>query len=133
MISIPRTHARKKSAEPGQRSAGTDTDDNGIEMVPHLFPDFRTSCALVRERIRRIAELVDVKSARNFFGQAERHVLIIFRMTARNIGTREPHFRAERTHMRDFFLRHFVGDDKDDAIAFRARDQARGRDRYCPR
>ena len=90
--------------------------------MAHLFPNFRTGRAFMRERIRRIAKLIDVKCAGNFFGQARRDVLIIFRMATRDVGPRQPHFGAERTHMRDFFLRHFVGNNKDDAVAFRAGD-----------
>ena len=95
--------------------------------MPHLFPDFRPGGALVRERIGRIAELIDVKCAGNFCRQSDRHVLIIFRMTARDIGPRHPHFGAECAHVRDFFLRHLVGNDQDNAIAFRAAISARPR------
>ncbi len=78
------------------------------------------SCA---SRIGRIAELVDVKRARDFLGQARGHILVIFRMPARDIGARHPHFRAERAHVRDFFLRHLVGNDEDDAITFGRGDE----------
>ena len=77
----------------------------------------------MREWIRRIAELVDIKSAGNFAGQTRRHILIIFRVAAPHIGTRQPHFGAESADVRDFFLRHLVRNNENDAVTFRRRDQ----------
>jgi hypothetical protein len=64
--------------------------------------------------------LIHIERAGNFFGKARSHILVIFRMAARHVRTRDPHFGAERFHMRDFFLRHFIGNYEQDAVAFRA-------------
>ena len=91
--------------------------------MSHLLPDLGAGAALVRERICWIAELIHIKGTRDFRGQVRRHVLVIFRMTARDVGSCQPHFGAERADMSNFFLRHFVGDNKNEAISFRAGDQ----------
>ena len=44
-------------------------------------------------------------------------------MTAGNVGPRHPYFRAECTHVRDLFLRHLIGDNKEAAIALCAGNQ----------
>src|ERR1700687_5033024 len=53
--------------------------------APQLFPNFGPSCPFLRERIRRIPELVHVKAARNFFSQSRGDVLVIFRVAARHV------------------------------------------------
>ena len=88
----------------------------------HLFPNFGTRGAFMRSRIRRIAELIHIKSTGNFFGKFRRHILIVFRMPARHIRARQSHLSTERAHMRDFFLRHLVGNNKNDAITLRSGD-----------
>ncbi len=88
--------------------------------MPHLFPNFRSGRALVRKGICRIAELVHIKPARNFFGESRSNILVIFRMAPCHIRTRDPHFGAECFYVRNFFLRHFVWNDKQDAITLRA-------------
>ena len=92
-------------------------------MVPHRFPDLGAGPSLVGKRIRRVAELVHVKRARNLRGQTRRHVLVILRMTARDVRARQPHFSPERANVRDFFLRHFVGNNQDGPVTFCAADQ----------
>ena len=87
--SAPRFDPIEESAETGQRSAGTDADNDRIDIVPHLLPNFRAGAAFVRERIGRIAKLIHVKRAGNFFGQTRRDVLIIFRMAAGHVGARQ--------------------------------------------
>ena len=77
----------------------------------------------MRERIRRITKLVHVKAAGNFFGEAKCYILVILGMAARHIRPCDPHFGAERSHMRYLFLRHLVGNHEQDAIAFRTRDK----------
>ena len=58
----------------------------------------------MRQGVCRIAKLINVKSAGNLAGEARRHVLIIFRMTARYVGTGQPNLGAERANVRDFLL-----------------------------
>jgi hypothetical protein len=91
--------------------------------VPHLFPNFRAGGALVCQRIGRIPELIHIECAGDFFGESGSHILVIFRMAARHVRTGDSHFSAERFHMRDFFLRHFIGNHQQDAVAFRAGNQ----------
>src|SRR5207253_3570564 len=78
----------------------------------------------MRQRIGRIAELINVKSAWNFAGQPRRHILIIFRMPSRHIGARQPDLGAKGADVRDFFLRHLVRYNENYAVAFRRRDQS---------
>ena len=72
----------------------------------------------MRQRIRRVAKLVDVKCARNFLGESCGHVLIIFRVAASHIRPGDPHFGTESSYVRNFFLRHLVRDHQQDAITF---------------
>ena len=114
----------EETAETRQRPARADTHHDRVEVMAHLLPNLRPGSAFVRERIGRIAELIDVEGAGNFRGEAGRHILIIFRMTAGDVGARHPHLGAERAHVRDFFLRHLVGDNENAAVAFCAGDQS---------
>ena len=91
--------------------------------MPHLLPNLRTGGALVRERIRRITKLVDVKATGNFLGEPRGNVLVILGMSARHIRPRDSHFGAERSHVGYLFLRHLVGNHQQDPIALRARYQ----------
>ena len=101
--------------------------------MTHRFPDLGTGRFFVSAGICGIAELVHVKRARNFRGQPRRHVLIIFGVPSRNVRPREPHFGAERADMRDFLLRHLVGNHEDRAIAFGAADQRESQPRVAGR
>ncbi len=119
-----RLHFFEETAQTGQRPAGADTHHDRVEVMAHLLPNLRPGSALVRERIGRIAELINVEAARNFLGQARRDVLIIFRVTAGDVRARHPHLGAERAHVGDFFLRHLVGNNENAAVAFGAGDQS---------
>src|SRR5438874_11759089 len=77
----------------------------------------------MRQWIRRIAELINVKSAWNFAGQPRRHILIIFRMAPPHVGARQPDFGAESADVRDLFLRHLVRYNESYAVTLRRRDQ----------
>ncbi len=68
-------------------------------------------------RIGRIGELVGIEGAGQLGGDLFGHVLIVFGVTLADIGTGHAHFRAERPQMLDFFARHLVGHDQDDAVA----------------
>ena len=87
-----------------EATAGTNANHNGINIMPHLFPNFRPGSPLVGKRIRRIAKLIHIKSARNFVGKSRGHVLIIFRMTAGYVGTGQPNLGTKCPHVRDFLL-----------------------------
>ena len=89
----------------------------------HLLPDLGAGGALVRERIRGIAELVDIERARDLRGESLRHVLIIIGMALGDVGARHANLGAQRLEMQYFFCRHLVRDDQQHAIAFGARDQ----------
>src|SRR6266581_887221 len=113
-------HAIEEAPKTGQCSARSNANDDGIDIVPHLFPNLRAGCALVCQRVRRITKLIHVKGAWNFFGEPRGHVLVIFRMATRHIGSRDAHFGSERFHMGNFFLRHLIRNHQQDAIAFGA-------------
>src|SRR5438093_5435513 len=82
----------EEATKTGQCSARTNSHNNGIDIVPHLLPNFRAGRALVRQRVRRITELIHVKGTWNFFGESGGHILVIFRMTAGHIRSRDAHF-----------------------------------------
>ncbi len=52
--------------------AEADADDDRIEVVPHLLPEFRAGRGLVRERIGRVVELVREERAGDLGGQGAR-------------------------------------------------------------
>src|SRR5437868_12868914 len=56
----------KKPSKSRQGSARTNSNYDRIDVVPHLLPNFGPSRTFMRQWIRRIAELIDVKSAWNF-------------------------------------------------------------------
>ena len=91
--------------------------------MPHLFPDFRSGGAFVRQRIRGIAKLIHIKGARDFLGQSRGHILVIFGMPTSHIRARDPHLGTEGLYVRDFFLRHFVRNHQQDAITFGTRHE----------
>ena len=93
--------------------------------MPHLLPNFGPGRAFVSLRIRRIAKLIYIKAAWNFLSESRRNVLIIFRMPARYIRADDAHLSAERAHVEDLLLRHFVGNNEQHAITFRAGDQCK--------
>ena len=69
----------EEAAKAGERAAGTDTADDGIDIVFHLLEDFRAGGRLMRQRVGGIGELVDEEALhlrRDAFG----HVLIIVGM-----------------------------------------------------
>src|SRR5438046_1720068 len=83
----------------------------------------------MRQWIRRIAELINVKSAWNFAGQPRRHILIIFRVAPPHVGARQPDFGAESTNVRNLFLRHLVRYNENYAVTFRRRHQGESQSR----
>ena len=95
----------------------------GVDVVVHLPQDFRRGRLLVRERIGRILELVDVDRAGGFLRHRLRHVLIIVRMALADIRARDDHLGAHRARMQDLLARHLVGNDQDGAIAFLRADE----------
>ena len=54
---------REEAAEPCQRAAGADADDHRVDVAVQLLPDLRPGRRLVRQRVGRIGELVDVERA----------------------------------------------------------------------
>ena len=70
----------------------------------------------MRERVRGVAKLIDIKAARSFPGQSCSNVLVIFRVAARHIRPGDPHFGPECSHVGDLFLRHLVRNHEQDAI-----------------
>lgn len=72
-----RLHALEETAQPGQRTGRTDTDDDGVQVVFGLRPDFRRGAAFMRQRVGRVVELVGKKRAGNVFRQPGGDVLVI--------------------------------------------------------
>src|SRR5262249_32318842 len=61
-----RLHFLEKTPEASERATGADPDNDGIDVVIHLLPDFWAGGGLMGERVRWVAELIDVERARNF-------------------------------------------------------------------
>ena len=98
-------------------------DHAGIYIVAHLLPDLRTSGALVRDRVVRIAKLIDEERARRLGREFRGIVLVILGVAAVHIRAHDAHVGTERAHMRNLLLRHLVGNDQDAAVTFRSGDQ----------
>ena len=92
----------------------------------HLLPDLRRGAALMRCRIVRVVELVDLKPAR-FPGDALGHILIIFPMAFGHVRTGDHDFRADCAEMGYFFVAHFVGDDELQIVPSASPTSARAR------
>ena len=82
----------------------------------HLLPDFRARGAFVRQRIGRIAELVDEERA-GLLRDALGHVLVVLGVTLAHIGAGEHDLRAHRLQVEDFFPAHFIGHDQDQLVS----------------
>ena len=78
---------------------------------------------LVRGRVRRVGELVDVEGAGNLGGEARGDVLVVVGMPLPDIGAGDARLDAERAQVKDLLLAHLVGDDEDQAIALLRRHQ----------
>ncbi len=111
------SHGREVAAEARQGPAGADAADHRIEPAFHLLPDLGARRPLMRQRVGRIGELVDVKGAGGLAGQSFRHVLVVIGMAFADIGTSDPDVGAERTEMINLLLAHLVRNDEDQAIA----------------
>ena len=121
-ISVFGEYLREEAPEPGQRAARADADDHRVDVAVELFPEFRPGRRLVRERVGRIGELVDVERAGRLRRDLFRHVLVIFRMPLADVGARQPDFGAQRPQMLHLLARHLVGHDQHDAVALRDAD-----------
>ena len=77
----------------------------------------------MRQRIRRIAELIREEGAGCFGGEPRREGLIVVGVSARDIGARQHDLGAERAQVQNFFARHLVGNDQHDAVAFQRADE----------
>ena len=108
--------------QPADRAAGADAEHDGIEPLRHLLPDFRPGRFLVRLGIVGIAELVDEVSA-GALGDRGAEILVVLRVTLRDVGAREHDFRAHRAQVEDLLLAHLVGQHQDQPIALLRGDQ----------
>ena len=107
----------KIAPEAGQRAARADADDDRVDVAVELLPDFRAGRGLMRQRVGRIGELVDVEGAGHVGGDLFGHVLVIFGMALADVRARQADLGAERPQMLDLLARHLVGHDEHDAVA----------------
>jgi hypothetical protein len=111
------------SRDTGERAAGADAADDGIEVVIHLLPDFWRRGLLVRAGIGRIAELVDVEGVGRLARETLRQVTIVFRMSLADIRAGQHHLGAHGPEVKDLLLAHLVGNDEEQPITFLRRHQ----------
>ena len=118
-----RRHLREEAAEPGQRAARADADHHRVDVAVELLPDLRPGRRLMRQRVGRIGELVDVERAGRLRGDASRPCPGNIpdgpcRRRSASCRTSAP----SALQMLDLLARHLVGHDEHDAIALRDAD-----------
>ena len=77
-----------EAADPGERAARADADHHGVDVAVHLAQNLRAGRRLMRARIGRIGELVDVERARRALRDRLGHVLIVVGMALADVGAR---------------------------------------------
>ena len=105
------------AAEAGEGAPRPDPDDHGIEVVLHLLPKLGACGGLVRFRIGRVGELVDVDGVWDVGGDALSHVLVVVRVALADVRAGDPHIDAEAAQVLDFLPRHLVRHHQHQAIA----------------
>ncbi len=82
-----------------------------------MLEDLRRRGLLVRQRIVRVAELVDEVSAL-LLGDAHAEVLVVLRVPLADVGPGEYHFGAHGAQVEYLFLAHLVGQHENELVAF---------------
>jgi hypothetical protein len=87
-----------------------------------LFEDFRPRRQFVRQRVVRVAELVDEVGAL-LLGDALAHVLVVLRVALADVGACQDNLRAHCAQVEDLLLAHLVGQDENELVALLRRHQ----------
>ena len=75
------------------------------------------------QRVSVVIELVDIKRARQFIGQALGVILVIGRMPLIDVGTGQYHLGTQRAQVENLLAAHFVRHHQDQRVAFLGGDQ----------
>ena len=102
----------------GHGSARSNTKNDGIHVVVHLFHKFRSGCANMSCRIIRVSKLIDKISVWSFISDGFCEVLVILWMTFGNIGSSQNNFCSHSFEVEYFFLAHFIGDHQNQLVTF---------------
>ena len=95
----------------------------GVDAALHLLPDFRRGAGLVRKRVGRIGELIDIDGARGLGRDALGEVLVIGGMALAHVGAGHHDFGPHRLEMEHLLAAHLVRNDQDEAVALERRDE----------
>ena len=133
-ISTLRRHALEVAAEPGDacRPSRRRTTTASSSLA-HLLPDLRAGGRLVRQRVGRIVELVDVVARRSRGRCARPGPGSTPGGPCATSRAGHAHLGAHRAQVEDLLLAHLVGNHEDQPVALAAPRPAPGRARCCPR
>jgi len=109
--------------QPGERAGRADADDDRVQVMPGLLPDFGAGRGFVGARIGRIVELVGEPGAGNVARQPRRIVLIILGVALADVRPGLVDLGAQCFQVQNFFRGHLVGHDEHHAVALDAGDQ----------
>src|SRR6266852_4995766 len=113
------------AADAGQRTAGADSDHDGVDVPFHLRDQLWPGPRLMRTRIGWVGKLVDVDCARRLARDRLGEVLAIVGMAFAHVRTREHHLRSHRPRVEDLLPRHLVRHHQHGAIAFATADEGK--------
>ncbi len=105
------------AAEPGQGAARAHADHHGVDVAIHLGQDLGAGGGLVRQRVRRVGELVHIDRVGGVGGQPLGDVLVVFRVALANVGAGQAHVHAQAAQVLDLLARHLVGHHQDQPVA----------------
>ena len=118
-------HFREVARKPRDGAARAHASNYGIDLLPHLRPDFWAGRALVGGGIVRIVELIRVKGAR-LLGDAHRQILIVIWVPLRNVRAGKHNLRAKGAQVGDLLAAHLVGNDERQLVAAPDRHERQG-------
>ena len=121
----------KKSTDAADRAPRTNAHDKRVDLAMHLLPDLWTSGFVVRLRIRFVGKLIDVVRVGIILRDLLGNILVVLRISLRNITAREHNFCTHRAQVRDLLVAHLVRHDNRKAIAFLPRDQRKRKTRVA--
>ncbi len=113
------------ASDPGQRTAGADSDHDGVDVPFHLRDQLRPGPRLMRTRIGRVGELVDVDCAGRLPRDHLGEVLVIVGMAFAHVRTREHHLDSHRPRVENLLPRHLVRHHQHGAIASAAAHESK--------
>src|SRR5215211_5312085 len=101
----------------GDRPAGSDREDDHIELAPGLLPELGPGGLVVRLRVRLVRVLVRLVRARNLLGQAVRDRVVALGRIGLDRRRADDDLGAVRPEQGPLLLRDLVGHDEDAPVA----------------